>query len=853
MTNPKLTTGTSVGIPISPGQSTHEVSGLLPSGQLNPENIRLLLIYGRQRAEHSQNSGHPSSLVPGIPLIGTNLRNDTAYDQRSISTWNNSPQRVPSYHQIAPIEQPRAEATQRESFQPFASRPEPQTTANTSSSSTNQGVTEARTEPKTEQKIDARIELKSSNENSMGTSPTSPSPTQTPPPEPPKASAPTETKQQQARTERPETQPALKDIPSGAIVNDVQRTIALLFNRSPDTDPVPLTPKAPPSPQPHEHTSPLILNRANDTRLERAETEQGKGAIQSSIKSAQEAPTLKVDRTSPEEAPQADKTERGNLRREVTATPALETSPEQSAVNGVEIAKKPHETKTADMASHNPDQLRSEERTLIPQQPNVPQSIDHQTAANVKQPPSPLADLALSTTIQSTIPANITLENSLSQRQEPLGEVSTGSLRVLAPEALNVNITFNPLQKGLEADLQQQQQQQQIQEDRAQRIERLRDIQQILAVESRESTRSSKITLDQPRSEQHLSESTTVALERLRESIIDRLTGIQSRIETIHSETDRRQPFGSIPRSSNIQGRDSLIKITPLNQSLRANITPRLADRGIDNNNAGQLKALLDAINPLRISPQQNSPLRQTSSADTSTFHRQRAGSILNSQNEATNASSSTAAAFTRVRNATRPIKNSDLASQIIDTLKKFSERSVNFKLLNNMDNSIEKACLTIATGAALGVVGLALLYRATNLVVIQTLRALREDQKVGPQTVDVNPEETDQEQKQLESSLNIELESFTVNQLKTTGDQGFVVDLAGIVVNASDDTPIHGALVKCSEFGVCQTGIDGGFIFTNIPLGAPYTITVSVPGRSIKPLTYSGVCGELGFVRIRV
>jgi hypothetical protein len=277
-----------------------------------------------------------------------------------------------------------------------------------------------------------------------------------------------------------------------------------------------------------------------------------------------------------------------------------------------------------------------------------------------------------------------------------------------------------------------------------------------------------------------------------------------------------------------------------------------MADRSSDNAPSSQLKALIESLSP------QRSGLKN----DIGGFNRQRGDSIVERNKYSTTTIINSNSAH-KTREISNPARNQDLPSHIINILRGFSERSVNFNLLSNLDTSLDRACLTIATGAALGALGLALLYKATNLVAIQTLRALREDlvSTAISNEADTVREEGDleakdiaqEEQINLERALDAALEKFTVSQLKTSGDQGIVVDLVGIVVSATDDAPIAGALVKCSEFGICKTGDDGRFMFANIPLGASYTITVKVPGKSLKPQQISGICGELGFIRVRI
>jgi hypothetical protein len=179
----------------------------------------------------------------------------------------------------------------------------------------------------------------------------------------------------------------------------------------------------------------------------------------------------------------------------------------------------------------------------------------------------------------------------------------------------------------------------------------------------------------------------------------------------------------------------------------------------------------------------------------------------------------------------------------ILALMKNISLGSVNFKLLGKMDTALEKACLTIISGTALGVAGVGLIYRALNLALLQTLGFLRDEDQSSKELGLIS------EQKELLKQLE---EAATV-EINSVGEQGFVVDLAGIVINAQNGSPINDVTVRSSEFGSCQTDTEGRFIFTNIPLGTPYTITVSSDNLKIKQVVIHGICGELEFLRINV
>ena len=316
--------------------------------------------------------------------------------------------------------------------------------------------------------------------------------------------------------------------------------------------------------------------------------------------------------------------------------------------------------------------------------------------------------------------------------------------------------------------------------------ERARNIQQIIVIEREQIRPTVQPThANAPLSPSVKPEPTVIALERTRESMIEKLTSIQSRIELTPKEQRRQIEIqGDIDKR--VQGRDMLARPLELPASERRTpLTTKLAERISDSKSANFDKT----ISARHLSPRE------------------------------------------------------DRLASLIDILKRFSERSVNFKLLGKMDTSLEKACLTVVTGAALGVVGIGLTYKAINLALLHTLGFLRGE----------NADEIEKEAVTEEQELMKQLETFTTTEINSVGEKGFVVDLAGIVSSAKRGLPIANATVKCAEFGSCKTDTEGRFIFSNIPLGTPYTITVSSDDVQLKPIEVSGVCGELEFLRIHV
>jgi hypothetical protein len=368
----------------------------------------------------------------------------------------------------------------------------------------------------------------------------------------------------------------------------------------------------------------------------------------------------------------------------------------------------------------------------------------------------------------------------------------------------------------------QEQQRDSVQEESRRSIERSRDIQQIIATERDLSAVTTRIISDiRVTPPNTRPEPINVTIERTRESILDKLSSIQERIEP--SIREPRRPIEQ-QRDANyhVQGREILARPVELSSAERREpIAARLADRASGNR---------------RISHPQQEQSRESGTPSAADKARVR---VIDSSSQPSSKNDITAKALP----AKHLTVGDDRLPHLLDFLKRFSQRSVNFKLLGKIDNSLEKACLTVVTGAALGVIGIGLTYKAINLALLHTLGFLRDEHEA-----DIEKEAVSEEQE-----LMKQLEEFTTTEINSVGEQGFVVDLAGIVLSAKLGTPIANATVKCAEFGSRETDTEGRFIFTNIPLGTPYTITVSSDDLALKPLIVSGVCGELEFLRIRV
>jgi hypothetical protein len=141
---------------------------------------------------------------------------------------------------------------------------------------------------------------------------------------------------------------------------------------------------------------------------------------------------------------------------------------------------------------------------------------------------------------------------------------------------------------------------QQEQANLKQRIERLRDIQQIIAAEREPSRQINERTVGEPEPRSSTRQDrTNIALERVRESILDKLTNIQNRIETASTERQRLEEVRG-PRDIRIQGRDNLIRPDPIHHDAAQSLITRLAERvgspplGRVNHETDKLSNLID-------------------------------------------------------------------------------------------------------------------------------------------------------------------------------------------------------------------------------------------------------------------
>jgi hypothetical protein len=303
-------------------------------------------------------------------------------------------------------------------------------------------------------------------------------------------------------------------------------------------------------------------------------------------------------------------------------------------------------------------------------------------------------------------------------------------------------------------------------------------------------------------------ESTTVAVETIRESVIDKLTAIQSQLETSVTERKRIEPL-TVEANTRIQGRGDLLTQDPIRHDVKHSLDVRYNDRASEPSPLARLvrelaPALAQSIAPAAMASAQGA---------TPT-------SILGSRSSL------------------------DTLSELFNLLKRFSERSNNSSLLQRLNSPLDKACLSIVTGAALGVVGVELLIRAANLALAELLRALREEKKNS---------DLSEEERALIEEVTPDLEAHIHNAFIEPIQAGLVADVSGTIIDNGTNQPLHGVLIGSAELGSTISNHQGRFIFKNVPLGSPYTLTLYKLFYKLTPDTISGICSPASHHQILV
>jgi hypothetical protein len=303
-------------------------------------------------------------------------------------------------------------------------------------------------------------------------------------------------------------------------------------------------------------------------------------------------------------------------------------------------------------------------------------------------------------------------------------------------------------------------------------------------------------------------ESTTVAVEKIRESVLDKLTAIQSQLET--SSVERKRTEHTTPAQTlSIQGRQENITQAPIHHDRKPSLDLQYNDRSSP---ASQLTRLLREVAPAIAG--------FATPAAVASAQGQTPTSIIGARSSL------------------------DTLNALFDLLKRFSERSNNVRLLSRMDSPLEKACLSLVTGVALGVVGVEVLIRTANMALLEMLRALRESKKHNEACEDELP---------LQSQLDEELEAHIQKTFIEPIKAGFVADVSGTLVEVQSAAPIAGVLIGSRELGSTISDQNGRFLFKNVPLGTGYTLTLYHPLFKLTPREVHGVCSEHAHHRIEL
>jgi hypothetical protein len=409
-------------------------------------------------------------------------------------------------------------------------------------------------------------------------------------------------------------------------------------------------------------------------------------------------------------------------------------------------------------------------------------STDH-TGATVTQP-------LVSATDQSSTKDGI-LQPSQGQRSEQ-PQPSPSPTDHGRPQDTAIHLSASQSQE-LTAKLTALQHAEQLQHQRA---EQLRVINQIIAAEADPlptvKVTTTSFTSDTAVNAHPRHESTTVAVEKVRESVLDKFTSIRTQIETSATERQRTNPTTSTADSL-VQGRSNLTQAHPIHHDAKPTQDLRHGDRASDSHSLA--RAIFgSSVIPLA-----------------STTH--------------------------RANNSTAPANSTPFSLQslgdILKNLQVFSRRSTNAQLIRRMDSALERTCLTLATGAAIGFIGAEVLAKTVGLGLRQLLRVMR----------DTSREELTQDEQALESAVIDMLQDYLVQDALEPSARSIVADVSGILICHETQQPIPNVLVGSRELGSCMTDDEGRFIFSNVLVGTAYALTFYKPFFVLTPNTIDGVC----------
>lgn len=188
----------------------------------------------------------------------------------------------------------------------------------------------------------------------------------------------------------------------------------------------------------------------------------------------------------------------------------------------------------------------------------------------------------------------------------------------------------------------------------------------------------------------------------------------------------------------------------------------------------------------------------------------------------------------------------------LLVSLRRFTESTKNLSLLQSFDSPLENACLTIATGIAVGLVGPALAIRTTYRLAHQLRTALTGEDFAEYASEELRDTSEIEQEKKRVSKLDAALQGFSALQsAQDISNAGLVADVAGIVFYADSRSPTQHAKITSTELGTCITTAEGLFLFSNIPLGTSYTLSIQDPRNNNHVHTVEGSCSEITYLRI--
>ena len=439
---------------------------------------------------------------------------------------------------------------------------------------------------------------------------------------------------------------------------------------------------------------------------------------------------------------------------------------------------------------------------------------------------------------------NLTLQSHVMQRLGMSVEETTASIAPLTPEMKTTTSSADSASSSLQADptartqsshsahqhdtphasrQKNEVESQQEQEYHTQRSDHIRLLQQIRGSLPSEQTPHSytyptqdSTTHDPMVSAQHVTlHPSAQALETTRASVFNSLSTLENQLRTVSPVVGIKasEPLPSVPH--NVQCRQTLSTSNPTLQKQYDHIYIQRSDRS---------------------TPQRIENLIQNTTG--SSAHTTLVGNTLSAPIQLA------------------PHKVSSILSTsipgLLASLRQFTDSTKNLSLLRSFDSPLENAFLTIATGIAVGLMGPALALRTSYRLATQLRSTLSNENIEDGKDLDSRDSSEIEEQKRLLDKLDDTLAEFApLLSAQDISSAGLVADVAGIVFYTDSMTPAPCARITSIELGTCTTTEDGIFIFSNIPIGTSYTLSIQDPRNLTHWHTVQGACSEITYFRI--